>query len=59
LTAKRLGVAVLKAARSASVSRALKWLVLPAAVASARRPSIRLTVLFCTSCTPLPLPLSV
>ena len=59
LTANRLGVAVLKAVRSAADSRAVKLLDVPAVVASARRPSIRLTVLFCTSCTPLPVPLSV
>ena len=42
-----------------SVKLAVKLDALPAVVASARRPSIRLTVLACKSCTPLPVPLSV
>ncbi len=59
LTAKRLGVAVLKAVRSASVIAAVKMELRPAAAASARTPFCRLTVLFCRSCTPSPVPLSV
>jgi hypothetical protein len=59
LKAKRFGVAALKAARCASLTSAVKFESSPAAAASARSPRIRLTVLFCRSCAPVPVPLSV
>ena len=58
LKAKRLGVAVLKAASSVAVRPALKAAALPAATAVVRVPSISGTVSFCRSCGAPPVPLS-
>jgi hypothetical protein len=59
LKANRLGVAALNAARAPSEIGAVKFESSRACAASARSPRIRLTVLFCRSCAPVPVPLSV
>jgi hypothetical protein len=59
LKANRFGVAALKAARWLSEIGAMKFALSSAVAASARSPRVRLTVVFCRSSAPVPVPLSV